>query len=406
MKKIIFVLTLILASFTEGVTQCTCTNCGCTDSLELVKLYNSTGGANWRNKWVLTQPVTTWFGVTLVSGRVTKVLLSNNLLSGSLPNINLPNLTTLYLQANLLSGSIPQLNLPNLTILYLQVNQLTGSIPQFNLPNLERLWLHTNQLTDTVPNFKLPNLQEILLYGNQLSGKIPNFNLPNLKRIWLFTNKLSGQVPNFNLPNLEDIFFAENQLTDTIPNFKLPNLVNLSLNSNQISGNIPNFNFPKLEFIDLSKNQLSGKIPNFNLPLLQSLRLQDNQLSGCIPKEIKTRCPLITETGGSLSNNANLTTQSWANYWNNGEGTCLPSAVQTVSTTIDWRIYPNPAHDNLIVEGLPDQSKITIYNIVGSIVLTTQLKDSWLDIHSLNQGIYTMRIDTGSGAATRLFVKE
>ena len=85
MARVILVLMLILSSFTEGVAQCTCTNCGCSDSLELVKLYNSTDGANWTNKWVLTQPIATWYKVTLVNGRVTELGLYANGLKARFP---------------------------------------------------------------------------------------------------------------------------------------------------------------------------------------------------------------------------------------------------------------------------------------------------------------------------------
>ncbi|MDZ7876198.1 MAG: hypothetical protein U5L45_00930, partial [Saprospiraceae bacterium] len=43
------------------------------DSLALVDLYNSTNGANWTNKWNLAQPMTSWYGITLTNGRVTRI---------------------------------------------------------------------------------------------------------------------------------------------------------------------------------------------------------------------------------------------------------------------------------------------------------------------------------------------
>ena len=138
----------------------------------------------------------------------------------------------------------------------------------------------------------------------------------------------------------------------------------------------------------------------------------DNQLSGCIPKEIKTNCPLIGVFGGDVSNNPNLATQSWANYWNNGEGACPPFAVapmtaaRSATTTTDWRIYPNPAHDVLNIEGLTEMSKVTIYNVAGGLVLNTQVKDNEIDISQLSRGMYTVRIISGQNNAAHLFLKE
>ena len=44
------------------------------DSLALVELYNSTGGAGWKNneyKWLSSSSVSEWYGVTVTDGRVT-----------------------------------------------------------------------------------------------------------------------------------------------------------------------------------------------------------------------------------------------------------------------------------------------------------------------------------------------
>ncbi|MEO0043385.1 MAG: hypothetical protein RL329_2833, partial [Bacteroidota bacterium] len=83
----------------------------------------------------------------------------------------------------------------------------------------------------------------------------------------------------------------------------------------------------------VSNNQLTGSIPNFNLPSLNRLHLTSNQLTGCIPTAIKTNCPRIGVLGGQISNNPNLATQSWANYWVNGEGACSTTTTTQESIT-------------------------------------------------------------------------
>jgi Leucine-rich repeat (LRR) protein len=119
------------------------------DSLALVAFYNSTNGANWANNtnWLSSNPINTWFGVTLYNNRVINLKLRSNLLSGSIPSQigNLTNLQSLVLNFNpQLSGSIPSQigNLTNLQNLDLSYNQLTGSIPSQigNLINLDYLY--------------------------------------------------------------------------------------------------------------------------------------------------------------------------------------------------------------------------------------------------------------------------
>src|SRR6478609_8853326 len=81
------------------------------DSLALVDLYNSTNGPGWYTKtnWLTRHPVETWYGITVTGTSVTKIVLSINSLSGSIPASigNLVRLTGLSLYGNQLSGPVP-----------------------------------------------------------------------------------------------------------------------------------------------------------------------------------------------------------------------------------------------------------------------------------------------------------
>ena len=110
----------------------------------LIALYHATGGDGWTDKtnWLTNVDVSAWHGVTVSDGRVTRLGLYRNNLSGPIPSElgNLPKLTGLLLDRNALSGSIPSElgNLSNLTGLYLGGNALSGPIPS-ELGNLSNL---------------------------------------------------------------------------------------------------------------------------------------------------------------------------------------------------------------------------------------------------------------------------
>ncbi|TGG92595.1 MAG: hypothetical protein ERJ67_05675, partial [Aphanocapsa feldmannii 277cV] len=126
----------------------------------LIEFYNATDGDNWKSRtnWKSNKPISQWYGITTdSSGRVTKLDLEENQLTGSIPAAlgNLNNLEELWLHNNQLTRSIPAAlgNLNNLEKLVLSSNQLTGSIPMAlgNLNNLAGLWLDNNQLTGSIP---------------------------------------------------------------------------------------------------------------------------------------------------------------------------------------------------------------------------------------------------------------
>jgi Leucine-rich repeat (LRR) protein len=302
--------------FAHAATDCNAvTEIPVSECQSLLELYNSTDGANWTTKtgWNQTNTPCSWFGITCGEGYVSHIDLNTNKLTGTLPDLKLPNLKSLDFKYNELSGNIPNFSsLPKLQALNLYVNQLNGSIPNFShLPNLQDLILGYNQLSGSIPNFSnLPNLQYIYLSSNKLSGSIPDFsNLPNLTALMIENAQLSGNIPNFtNLPNLMALWLDGNQLSGNISNFSnLPNLQSLYLHLNQLSGSIPNFsNLPKLQQLYLYSNKLSGNIPNFsNLPNLQILWFSDNQLSGSIPDFTSFNLANLQMT--YFSNNCGLT---------------------------------------------------------------------------------------------------
>ena len=208
----------------------------------LEALYRANGGPNWRDhtNWLTDAPLSEWYGVaTDRSGRVTRLSLSQNLLSGGIPPglSGLTHLQQLWLSENQLSGTIPpELGaLTHLQVLNLVQNQLSGAIPP-ELGGLTHLWslsLGRNQLSGTIPPELggLTHLRWLSLYENHLSGAIPPElgALIHLRGLGLTGNRLSGAIP----PELAG----------------LAQLQRLDLNFNQdLSGMIP----PELQQLPLS----------------------------------------------------------------------------------------------------------------------------------------------------------
>ena len=276
------------------------------DRAALVALYNATDGPNWNNNrnWLSSRPLDQWHGVTVRNGRVTRLLLLSNRLSGRIPSElgNLARLERLDLVSNRLTGSIPPElgNLADLQQLRLAQNKLVGPLPPElgNLANLQELHLSSNPLTGSIPPElgDLANLQRLHLVSNQLTGSIPPElgNLANLETLSLIANQLSGPIPPElgNLARLQHWFLTDNQLTGSLPP-ELGNLRNLELlwfNKNRLAGSLPPElgNLAKLQNLLLSENQLTGSIPPElgKLANLELLWLSKNQLTGTIPSEL------------------------------------------------------------------------------------------------------------------------
>ena len=257
----------------------------------LVAIYDATDGDNWTNNtnWKSQEPVGDWYGVTVRNGVVTWLKLTENALSGEIPEEigDLTSLEQLLLSSNSLSGEIPSEigNLTRLEDLRLRNNQLSGAIPAGirNLTSLRVLTLHSNRLSGAIPPEigNLTSLGTLWLWGNSLTGEIPAEigKLTRLEQVDLGLNSLTGEIPAEigNLTNLRRLWLHNTQLSGSIPAEigNLTNLWQLELHNNQLSGAIPSEieNLTSLEYFRLDDNtKLTGELPA-GLRLLPILEL-------------------------------------------------------------------------------------------------------------------------------------
>jgi RHS repeat-associated protein len=167
----------------------------------LQALYVSTAGDGWslRTNWPSTPtpwPATltsadfgTWYGVTVLNGDVSKLLLGNNHLVGNLPSeINkLAVIQEVQLASNQLRGALPS---------------GIGALTQLNKLNLAN-----NYFTGSIPMSwpQLPALYELNLSGNQLSGNIPlftSYGVSGQSYKFIFSNnRFTGLVSYQGLPH-------------------------------------------------------------------------------------------------------------------------------------------------------------------------------------------------------------
>ena len=272
------------------------------DRAALGALYDETDGPSWTHStnWKTAAPLGQWYGVTTdATGRVTKLALDGNALTGPIPAAlgSLSNIEVLDLGHNALTGPIPAAlgSLSNLESLDLSVNQLNGSIPTAlgSLSSLESLDVSQNWLTGPIPLAlgSLSSVTVLRLNQNALTGSIPTElgSLTSLESLDLSKNRLAGPIPAAlgSLSSLRELNLSWNALTGAIPSAlgSLSSLSVLSLGRNSLTGPIPATvsGLSSLESLDLSYSwALSGPLPDsLRLPSLRELDIRATR--ACAP---------------------------------------------------------------------------------------------------------------------------
>lgn len=288
------------------------------DSLALITIYQSTGGANWSNPWKLSQRVTTWEGVTIENQRVIALNLSGRNLRDSLPDAlgTLSQLRSLNISSNNLKGSLDMLtSLSNLKTFnmaatnykssYGNVPSIFGKMRQLTSLNIAQNRF-TNPISDTTGFFLLTDLEELYVNSNSFNGVMQSGfgNFRKLKKFNISASNLSGVLPSSltNLRVLEEFYISSNRFDSDLGNIisAMPNLRVLSAASNKFGKNralpLPLYDLKHLTYLDLSNNEykffIHSKISQ--LQNLQTLLLQNNKLAQNLPYSIGDLSKLVT----------------------------------------------------------------------------------------------------------------
>lgn len=120
----------------------------------LMALFEKTGGANWKNKWDTQTSYKDWYGVKVKNDYVTEIDLSDNNLTGQLPDglQFLSKLTKLVLANNNLEGLIPTTlgdTVDPATIKAVADTRGGAQVPLLN--ELKTLDLSGNKFTGAIP---------------------------------------------------------------------------------------------------------------------------------------------------------------------------------------------------------------------------------------------------------------
>ncbi|MBV6646295.1 MAG: VCBS repeat-containing protein [Cyclobacteriaceae bacterium] len=282
------------------------------DSLALVSLYESTGGAtDWLSQggW-LELPAREWQGTFFnEEGRLTGLVLGNNNLTGKIPVevTTLDQLEAFDLANNQLEGIIPDsLNrMIALRSINLSNNNLSGGIPLKigEIPGLVNINFSNNQLQGLLPSSinDLSGLVELNLANNQMIGFLPAQigGLTELLILNLGNNDFEGTIPiSFgNLSKVEELALNNNDLTGRIPGtFGNLNPVIFDAAGNALSGTLPNglSNWSRVDVINLAENDLTGSLQSIvALDSVSQIFVNDNRFRQ-LPEVLVSRLDTIS----------------------------------------------------------------------------------------------------------------
>ena len=344
------------------------------DSLALVALYNSTGGANWVNhtNWLTKLPVSSWYGVTEYNWRVTGISLAANNLTGVIPAslVNLPYLTSLALGNNQLIFS----GVEGIAAKY----SFATYAPQETVPLLQNGDTLSVSVGGTPANNTFNWYRNDTLVATKVADS--TYTFASNGKYWVAaTNAVATKLTLYS---------------DTINITTLP-IKDITLSAKETNGQV------QLQWLTMGETNVI------------SFTTQ-RSIDGVNFIDVNTKTALGSGNNSYVYLDASAA--SGVNYYRiraiDKEGKYSYSKVVFVSITnyeLPITVYPNPAKSNVTISG----SHIALVEVVdnmGRVVKVVSLKDATnptLSVIGFAAGVYHLRIQTTDGKVSSVgMVKE
>ncbi len=113
----------------------------------------------------------------------------------------------------------------------------------------------------------------------------------------------------------------------------------------------------------------------------------------------------ITENWGYTKAPQFSTLDFYINVLNDGDGS-YNLGVEDAPLTVDFNVYPNPTHGQLVINASEPVRMVEIIDINGRTVMTLGANTTKVNAQSLNNGVYVIRVTTDNGIGMQKFVKE
>ncbi len=118
-----------------------------------------------------------------------------------------------------------------------------------------------------------------------------------------------------------------------------------------------------------------------------------------------------TNAFGGITNTININSNGASDMFicsltTDGNYTATTTDITENFTNNSILIYPNPAKNIIFVTGIIGKSKVTINDINGKMIINKQIADNQLDISNLQNGFYTITLETENIIITKKLIKQ
>ena len=185
---------------------------------------------------------------------------------------------------------------------------------------------------------------------------------------------------------------------------QVTNMRNAFIGKSNFNGDISSWDVSSVTNMDamfLLATSFNQDISGWDVSNVSRMNAMFN-LASSFNQDLSTWCvPNIVSEPESFSINSPLS-ESNKPVW----GSCPDSSLGVNDQNLtNISIYPNPVKDKLLIQGLPNPTKISVYNLLGKLILLEKNKTE-INLENIKSGIYIIKIRDENRDIIRKFIKK
>jgi surface protein len=262
-----------------------------------------------------------------------------------------------------------------------------------NVWNMEQMFLNSTPnaslFNGDISSWDVSNVTSMggMFYGatsfNQDIGSWDIINVKSMKQMFQGATSFNQDISSYDVSsvtNMRAMFYGAEAFNQDISSWDVSSVTDMSWMFSRAS----NFNQ------DISSWDVS------NVTTMRSMFKKASSFN----QDLSSWC--VTNIGSEPTefSKDSLSSESNKPVW----GTC-PTASIDDQNQLDISIYPNPTNDKLFIQGLSDATKVSIYNVLGKLVLSQTISKE-IDVKQLSKGVYILKIIDGQKETVRKFIKD
>jgi surface protein len=284
-------------------------------------------------------------------------------------------------------GDISKWNVSNVTdmsSMFLFASSFNSDISKWNVgsvTNMSNMFDYASAFNSDISNWKVDNVTDmfaLFAYASAFNSDISKWNVSNvtnMSAMFYYASSFNSDISNWNVSNVTDMsnmFDYASAFNSDISKWNVSNVTNMSAMFDNSGLSSTNYD-----------------------ALLNAWSLQNVQQGVIFGAAGLNYC------GGEEARQNLIVTYGWTITDGGLNCTALNLEDQNL---LAISVYPNPAKDKLFIQGLSTSSKVSIYNVLGKLVLSKTTSRE-VDLEGLQSGVYIVKIMDQQKETTRKFIK-